>query len=120
MVYPITCSVLHHLLIFCEEGTHKFPLYNLWMPIYSVFILTVLMAKMLPAGAFASSSDVSKMSHVAFDLFANTFTIQFRHLSASAIHSLLIASNFPAFILDVSREIVLFEIAYQTAGMDRS
>lgn len=81
------------------------------VPIYSVCILTDLVVRMLPASAFASSSGPNKMFHIAYNLLANTFSIMFRHWSASSIPSLPTPTNFLVFTSNVSREIVLFEIA---------
>lgn len=76
-----------------------------------VCILTDLVMRMLPANVFASSSDVHKMSGIAFDLLAN------RHLHYNVQGLECLLHSFPAdtyhflkFSSDVSREIVLSEI----------
>lgn len=56
--------------------------------------------------AFVPSSDISNVSYIALDRLANAFTVIFRYLKASFIPSLL------AIISDVTREIILFEIAF--------
>lgn len=91
----------------------------LWVPIWSVYILTILVVMMLPA-SILDSSDTSKMSHIAFDLLTNSLTPMLTLFSTFSIPSLLTPTNFQVFTSDVSREIVLLVIASKAKGIFRS
>lgn len=95
--------------IYCSSEHH---MQSNPVSIYSVCTLTYLAVRVLPANALSSSSDVSRMSHISFDLLTHTFTAMLRDLSASSITSLLTLDihKFSVFFY-VSKEIILLVIA---------
>lgn len=82
--------------------------------------LTNFEVRILPANVLVSSTAVSKMSHIAFDLLANTLRVILRLFIASSIISLLAPINFLVFTSVVSRELVIDAYASKTEGIVRS
>lgn len=64
------------------------------VPMYSVWNLSDLVVRILPANVIAASSVANRMSHIALDLLANTLAPIFKAFRNSSIASLLIAINF--------------------------
>lgn len=83
------------------------------VPMYSVSNPSDLVARMLPANAFAAPSIASSMSHMALVLPANTLVPRLKLLRDSSITSLLTPTSFLVLTSVVSREIVLVLIAPQ-------
>lgn len=70
---------------------------------YLVCNRSVFVTKMLPANCFASSSEASSISNIAFERLAKIFGAIFRHFSASSTASLLTPTNFQVLTSDVIR-----------------
>lgn len=82
----------------------------------SMYSVLDLVVRTLPTNNLATSSVASRISHMAFNLQANTLAMMFKAFRASSIISLLMAINILVFISVVNRKMVLVVTTYIIDG----
>lgn len=104
---------------FCEEGTQPFPIEIPWQHVHSqprlscAHIFSLKTDSLRRSNCFASSSLVSRMSHIAFDLLANILGAIWRLLNLASMSLRLLTSV-------VSKEIVLVVTTSRVSGRIRN